>query len=81
MKNAVLNQNASAVKSDEFLKLTALVYFEEALFKEEYESCAELIDIARKFGAGPSDIKEVIATFIRNKSGGKSEAKQKNRLR
>ena len=78
--NALLTQNASTIKSDEILKLTALVYFEEALNQEDYENCTELINIARGFGALQSDIKSIIATFIRNKSGEKNGAKQNNRL-
>ena len=38
------------------VKLTALLYLREALQKERYEECAELIEIAREFGARPFEI-------------------------
>ncbi|MBP9733413.1 MAG: hypothetical protein KBD07_03455 [Candidatus Omnitrophica bacterium] len=36
--------------------LTSLLYLREALFREEYEKCSELIGIAREFGARESEI-------------------------
>ena len=69
--------------ADEVLQLTALLYFQEALLNEEYESCQELVDIARGFGVQSSDIKQVIAAvFPKSKAGGLNEANpKKNRLR
>lgn len=67
--------------SNEVLKLTALIYFKEALEAQAYENCAELIANAVKFGAGKSEIKDVIVGYLRgDKPGGQNEAKGKNRL-
>ena len=38
------------------VKLTALLYLKEALIKERYEVCAELVATAREFGAADFEI-------------------------
>jgi len=38
------------------LRLTALLYLREALIKERYEECAEMIEIAHEFGATPMEV-------------------------
>ena len=38
------------------VKLTALLYLKEALLEERYEECAEMIAIAKEFGAQPFEI-------------------------
>ncbi len=63
--NAVLNQT-QGVASDELLKATALLYFQDALLKSEYEECAELIAVAKQYGATQSDINDTIADYLRN---------------
>ena len=63
-KNTVLKNEP--ISRDEVLKATALLYFEEALLTERYEDCAELIRIAKGFGAGRGEIRGVI---IRNNCG------------
>ena len=66
---------------DEILKVTALLYLKEALLKEEYEGCQELVDSARKFGAQQGEVNEVIAVTLREKEGGQSGAnREKSRL-
>ncbi len=80
----LLNEEQSqAVTADEILQVTALLYFQEALLNEEYESCKELVDIAKNFGVSSSEINKVIAAYIRTiKAGGPNEANpKKNRLR
>ncbi|MFZ5802441.1 MAG: hypothetical protein ACOY3K_04940 [Candidatus Omnitrophota bacterium] len=42
------------------VKLTALLYLQEALLRERYEECAEMIEIAREFGAQPFEIRNVL---------------------
>lgn len=42
------------------VKLTALLYFREALIKEQYEQLAELAQIAREFGAEELEIQELL---------------------
>ena len=52
--------------SDESRKAVTLIYFEEALYKEEYEECAQLVQAAKRFGAQQSEIVKVIAKYLGN---------------
>ena len=84
--NIVLKEGqnkAQAVTSDEIFKVTALLYFKEALAAQKYEDCEELVGIARKLGARQGEIDEMIAAHLRgDKPGGRNEARQGiNRLR
>ncbi len=77
-ENLVFNneQNKPIVR-DEVLKATSLLYFKEALLKERYEDCAELVWIAKGFGAQQSEISGVIAESNRGaKAGRVNEADQ-----
>jgi hypothetical protein len=76
MGKAILKEE-QAVTSESLLKVTALLYFKEALQKQEYETCAELVAAARQNGAEQNEISEVIAGYIK---GDKIEANKK-RLR
>ena len=68
------------VASDDTLKLTTLLYLKEALEQERYETCAELIQEAKKFGADTSEVSQVIAGYIGKLSRlRKSEANQRLR--
>ena len=42
------------------VRLTALLYLREAIAKEDYEACAELIKIAAEFHAKPSEIRNIL---------------------
>lgn len=42
------------------VKLTALLYLKEALQKERYEECEELISTAREFGAARYEIDDLL---------------------
>lgn len=42
------------------VKVTALLYLKEYLLKERYEECAEIVEIAREFGALPVEIRNVL---------------------
>ena len=42
------------------VKLTALLYLKEALVREEYETCAQIISIAKEFGARPFEIRDLL---------------------
>lgn len=48
------------------LRLTALVYLKEALLKERYEDCADIIAQAREFGATSSEINGLLEDPRRN---------------
>lgn len=63
--NAVLEQNqALQTNLDHVFKVTALSYLKEALVKERYEACSELLELARGFGAEPVEIKELIMAVV-----------------
>jgi hypothetical protein len=81
--NATTLTPEGLLTADEVLKVTALLYFKEALVTQDYESCKELIDLALKFGATKEQISDVIAALLRgDKPGGQTKAIQtKNRLR
>ena len=40
--------------------LTALVYLKEALLRERYENCAEIIALAKEFGAENYQIRNLL---------------------
>ena len=42
------------------VKLTALLYLKEALRKERYESCPEIIAVAKEFGAAPFEVQDLL---------------------
>ena len=42
------------------VKLTALLYLREALLREQYEECAEFIQIAVEFGAQAFEIQNLL---------------------
>jgi len=68
--NALINQE-QALDGDQILKVTALLYLNEALITQKYESCQELIDTALNLGVNQSDINAVIADYLNAKNPGK----------
>ena len=42
------------------LKLTALLYLKEALVREQYEKCAEIVAIAKEFGAAGFEVRDLL---------------------
>ena len=42
------------------VKLTALLYLQEALLAERYEECAEFIAVANEFGANAREVLNVL---------------------
>jgi hypothetical protein len=42
------------------VKLTALLYLKEALLKQKYEICQDIIAIAREFGAVDFEIQDLL---------------------
>ena len=68
-------QQNRSTGSDEVLKATALLYLEEALFKEQFEDCSGLIQSAQRFGAQLYEIKAVIFRYLNKAQGSlKNEA-------
>jgi hypothetical protein len=51
------------------VKLTALLYLQEALKEERYEECAEFIRVAREFGAQPFEIQQLLEDRRRRPRG------------
>ena len=49
---------------NDLVKITALEYFKEALIKEAYEACPELIKTAKEAGAEPREIQILIAEHL-----------------
>ena len=60
--NTVLNQEFG---SEQILKVTALLYLKEALITQQYETCPELIEAAKNYGADQNDISAVIADYLK----------------
>jgi hypothetical protein len=78
----LFNPNEGLYTGDEALRVTALAYLKEALIKERYEQCADLITAAKRFGATGRDIKVAIARSVRVlKAGGKIEVPTKRIFR
>ena len=48
------------------VKLTALLYLKQALQKEQYEMCSDLIVIAKEFGAKEVEIQNLLEDPRRN---------------
>ena len=47
-------------KSRHPLKLTALLYLKEALVREQYEKCPDIVALAQEFGAAPFEIQDLL---------------------
>lgn len=47
-------------RGDDPVKLTALLYLQEALREERYEDCAPMIAVAREFGASEAEIRNLL---------------------
>ena len=58
-ENLVRAGGISFIKRDP-VKFTALLYLREALLKERYEDCADIIAIAEEFGAGEFEIRNIL---------------------
>ena len=42
------------------VKLTALWYLKDALVREQYEKCAEIVAVAKEFGAQSFEIQDLL---------------------
>ena len=71
------------MKEQTLFKTTSLLYLNDALEKQSFEECEELVQVARNFGASQADIEGVLSSHLRgDKYGGRNEADQEeNRLR
>ena len=63
--NTMYKNDPLATSENNVLKVTALFYIMDALFTEKYESCDELITLAKNFGASEDEISAIIAQFIK----------------
>ncbi len=66
MENQLVIDNANGLTMDAMLKKTALSYLCDALEKQLYEDCADLIESAKGFGASQAEVSFVIATVLNN---------------
>ena len=71
MENNVLEEQA--LGTDQLLRLTALLYLNEALAAQQYETCTELIDTAKKLGVDQGDITTVITDYLNANNPGKQK--------
>ena len=78
MKNNVQFNEQQALGTDQLLKVTVLLYLQEALIAQEYETCQELIDTAKNLGIDSSDISAVITDYLNANNPGREKT---NRLR
>ncbi|MBP9854566.1 MAG: hypothetical protein KBD53_06845 [Candidatus Omnitrophica bacterium] len=81
MKNRFIEQENKQTNSQEhLLKVTALLYLKEALYKEKYEECLELITVAKRYGVEQEEIQKIISRHVlRLKKGLVYEASAKER--
>ena len=42
------------------VKLTALLYLKEALTKQQYEACPDIIAVAKEFGAAEVEVQDLL---------------------
>ena len=42
------------------IKLTALLYLKEALAKQKYELCEEIISVAKEYGAADFEVRDLL---------------------
>ncbi len=74
--NAVLDPQQE-INADGVLKQSALIYFQQALKKQEFEACSELVALAREFGAETADIQAIITSYLGGaKPGGRNQVNQ-----
>lgn len=88
MNNRIRNQKKNnplkSVPRAKLLKVTALLYLKEALYKQKYEQCPELVQTAKRYGATTEDIQTVIGRYVRRLQQGlvyEATAKQRGMLR
>ncbi|VAW13013.1 hypothetical protein MNBD_BACTEROID05-1251 [hydrothermal vent metagenome] len=64
MENQLVINSANGLTTDAMLKKTALSYLRDALEKQLYEDCADLIESAKGFGASQTEVSVVIAKAV-----------------
>jgi 4-aminobutyrate aminotransferase-like enzyme len=79
MSNNLLCNNNKPTIPNETLKATSLLYLREALLKQKYEDCTELIQTAKEFGAQQNEISGIIAEAVRGEQGGQQNEANKQR--
>lgn len=77
-------QTMKTIPRAKLLKVTALLYLKEALYKQKFEQCPELIQTAKRYGASTEEVQTVIARHVRRLQQGlvyEATAKQRGVLR
>jgi len=73
--NLTFNNEGNKLTAANTLKATALLYLKEALLKERYETCADLIQRAKRYGATQNEISLALLEHMRGlKTGSENEA-------
>lgn len=77
------DNHLKTVPREKLLQVTALLYLKEALYKQNYEQCPELIHTAKRYGASVQEVQKVIARYVRRLQQGlvyEATAKQRGVL-
>jgi len=76
------NGGYQSITPDKMLKATSVIYLKEALINEQFEKCAELIQVAKTFGVQQRVIDRILAEYARGVQAGQQyEANVKVRCR
>ena len=88
MKNRIRKMSKTSqlktIPRAKLLKVTALLYLKEALYKQKYEQCPELVQTAKRYGVTTEEVQMVIARYVRRLQQGlvyEATAKQRGMLR
>jgi len=76
-RNTLINAD-QVFGADQLLKVTALLYFREALVAQQYETCPELIKTAKKVGVSQEEVSSVISDYLNT---GDLGGARRNRIR
>jgi len=75
--NLIFNNGKNKPTAENTLKVTALLCLREALLREQYETCADLIRRAKRYGAGQNEVSLALFEHTRGlKAGPQNEANQ-----
>ncbi len=60
IKTMPAGENKRTKSSSHPLKVTALWYLKEALVREQYEKCSEIVALAKEFGAAEYEVGDLL---------------------
>ena len=64
--NSLVNQQSQHQQDGlkETLRLTSLLYLKEALRKEAYEQCAQILGEAKEIGVDPEEVRKLVQEHL-----------------